>query len=307
MRLGYHGYNVTLRKQHVLTDRTARQSTVKEKGVKYLEELFEKNLLDLEKIIHWNVEHDILLYRISSTIAPHITNPALLPASEQNNWRALVYDLHKFAPLLARIGEYANKHGMRLTFHPSPFLVLNSPNPVLFLRGARELYYHVLMLKYLQAGPDSVIVLHGGGVYNDKKAAMQRWIQNVKRLPLSIRQRVVLENDETLYNVDDVLFMARKVGIPVVFDLFHYRCYAHYHKVKQRPLTQILPEIIATWGKRRPKFHISEQRPGAPLGTHSDYVRALPAWILRYKHIDWMIESKMHEKSVLYLKKKYHI
>ena len=40
---------------------------------------------------------------------------------------------------------------------------------------------------------DSVLVIHGGGVYQNKSATIQRWCERYKRLPDSIRSRLVLE------------------------------------------------------------------------------------------------------------------
>ena len=62
--LGYAGFNTTLRKQHILINRTCREATVLEKGISYLIELTTRNLDDLLKTVQWTAKHKIRFYRI---------------------------------------------------------------------------------------------------------------------------------------------------------------------------------------------------------------------------------------------------
>ncbi len=41
---------------------------------------------------------------------------------------------------------------------------------------------------------NSVMVVHGGGMYGDKEKTKQRWCENYLRLPQSVKNRLVLEN-----------------------------------------------------------------------------------------------------------------
>lgn len=60
----------------------------------------------------------------------------------------------------------------------------------------RDLIYHCEMLDRMGMGPNSVMILHGGGVYESKDEAMKRFAVNFKRLPENVQKRLVLENDE---------------------------------------------------------------------------------------------------------------
>ncbi len=62
---------------------------------------------------------------------------------------------------------------MHLSFHSGPHVILNSPCPEVILHAKRNLYYHKLMADNLNLS-NLILIVHGGGTYNDKEAAMQR-------------------------------------------------------------------------------------------------------------------------------------
>lgn len=326
--LGYAGYNLTLRQDHVMINRTCREATALDKGISYLEELFFKNLSDLLKTMQWNAEHDVKFYRISSDIAPHCTNPNLMNEKDKKDYTKLVYPLEKFGKHLKKIGKYAKDHNIRITFHPDIFNVLNSPDTNVVLKTYRDLHFHSTLLDLMGLDMNSVLVLHGGGVYGDKENSMKRWIENFNKLPSYIKQRIVLENDETGYNAEDVLKMAGSVDykIPVVFDVFHYYCYNIWllkraaleeeEKIieTQKSIEELLPLIKKTWdiSNRDMKMHISEQSKEDTLkgyiGAHSDFIDVIPTEIIDFakdKTIYLMCECKGKELCLLHLRKKY--
>lgn len=66
-------------------------------------------------------------------------------------------------------------------------------------------------------GNESVMIIHGGGVFGDKPAALERFRENYKTLlPDNVKGRLVLENDEICYNVDDLLPICEELNIPLV-------------------------------------------------------------------------------------------
>jgi UV DNA damage endonuclease len=306
IRLGYAGINQTLRKKHIMANRTCRLSTISENGIEYAMHLLKKNLEDLMKILQWNEAHGIRFFRINSDIAPHITNPALINST---SYKTLAYSLEEVRPLLKAIGKYALSMGHRLTFHPDLYLNLSSPSADVARKSMREMWYHAVLMDMMGLGMDSVMVLHGGGAYGNKTLAMKRWIARFNKLPLTIRRRVVLENDEFVYSIDDVLAMAKATCIPVVFDYFHWSIYAASGK-HQSTVEEVIPAIITSWKKRTIKMHISEQHPHAPLASHSDYIATLPDFMLKFcskykRSLDLMIEAKAKELAVMRLRKKY--
>jgi UV DNA damage endonuclease len=311
MRLGYACINSELRAEGIFTNRTARVSTIENSkdGVKMLIDLAEKNLADLMKILEWNVSHNIFLFRISSGILPHLTNNKILKNNKQ------LYSPNLFADQFREVGTF----DMRLTFHPDPYIVINSPKKYIVKQSIAELGWHSEVLDLIDADsgfrPDNIIVVHGGGVYDDKEAAKSRWIYEYTKLPIYIRRRVVLENDEIRYSLDDVVEMhdtLRMQGLilPIVLDWFHFKCFYGFEYDGRH-----FNKIIDSWHDegRTPKMHISEQKIDARFGSHSDYVsiktfKRLVKTLDRLKdgrqfNIDIMIEAKAKELSVILLEK----
>ena len=52
-------------------------------------------------------------------------------------------------------------------------------------------------------------------MYGDKKATIERFMVNVRRLFRSAQSYLVLENDEICYNVDDLLEVSEQLAIPM--------------------------------------------------------------------------------------------
>jgi UV DNA damage repair endonuclease len=121
----------------------------------------------------------------------------------------------------------------------------------------------------------TVFVLHGGGVYGDKKAAMKRWGETFDNLPKHIKDYVVIENDEKNYCPHDLLPMCEKHDVPMVVDYFHQECYEILHdEYPDNQWSEVIPRVQAIWKKRNKKikFHISGQQAERRIGTHSHYV-----------------------------------
>ncbi len=332
MRLGYACLNTALREKGIFCSRTARSETIREKKIGYAEELFDKNLDDLMVILEYNEKHGIRFYRLSSEMMPHLSNPEFIPKSQRDNPKALSYDIRKYKKKLRTIGEYAISKGHRLTFHPGQFVVVGTPDQKVFNNSARELYAHALVLDLMGLDYNSVMIVHGGGIYCDKPKTILRWAENFDKLPIEVKRRLVLENDEYCYSADDVSQSlpkfpgcGKRFRIPIVFDMFHYDCMnrviAQRNKIskstdchsclipKQRTIPELLPAIIESWSGRTVKMHISEQGRG-PLGKHAYYVSHIPQWVLTLSKkikIDLMVEAKGKELAVKRLVKLHRI
>ena len=131
-------------------------------------------------------------------------------------------------------------------------------------------------------------------------------------LPENVKRRLVLENCEKNFSIEDCLEISDRINIPVVFDTHHFECYKLLHP-DQEFLTadEYIGRILETWRRRniKPKFHVSEQGAGR-CGHHSDYIEKIPAYLLNIPekfgvHIDIMIEAKCKEQSILRLYEKY--
>ena len=72
MNLGYACINMSLGKK-VTTNRTMIKRTFLEKGLDYVSDCVIQNVADLEKIIDWNEQNGIKMYRMSSDMMPWAT------------------------------------------------------------------------------------------------------------------------------------------------------------------------------------------------------------------------------------------
>ena len=159
---------------------------------------------------------------------------------------------------------------------------------------------------------NSIMVIHGGGIFKDKEKTKNRWCERYLMLPDHIKNRLVLENCEKNFSIEDCLDISKKISIPIIFDTHHFECYKLLHPdEKFKDPEYYIPLILKTFEKRniKPKFHVSEQGSGK-IGHHSDYIEIIPNYLLeipeKYRvNIDIMIEAKMKEIAIFRLYNKY--
>lgn len=259
-----------------------------------LRELIAANLDGLETILRYNARQDIRLFRISSQVIPfgsHAVNT--LPWWEE------------FAERLAALGAFARAEGMRLSAHPGQFTVLSSPRPQVVAAAVADLVYHARLLSALGLGSEHKLVIHGGGVYGDKPAAVARFLASYAGLPEGVRRRLVLENDERSYAAEEVLEISWRCGIPIVFDALHDAVLPSPGYADRAALLQ---DVFATW---RPedgpaKVHFSSQNPLKQPGAHADWIDV--ADFQRFAcdtgpaRVDCMLEAKQKDRALLRLR-----
>ena len=313
INLGYACINETLKdirpkKNAVCVSKTCIARTFRQKGKEYAIELAKCNLEAVIKVMEWNHEHNIHLYRLSSNMFPHMTNPEFIPEGE-----TLAYDLGHFTEYFTRIGELAKSYKQRLTFHPGQYNQIGTPKPEVFKKTKSDLGYHAEVLDRCGLDKNSVMVVHIGGVYYDKVGTMDRWVEQFHTLPDAVKNRIVVENCERAYNYKDVLSVCKRIHRPFVFDTHHHACYSKQICALEDPST-FMPDVVKTWTDLgiKPKFHISEQHPEKRVGAHSDYVETIPQYLFDIAKtvpggIDIMIEAKKKELAVIRLRKKYGV
>jgi len=303
VQLGLCCMNTTLKKMKppVYAARRIIVRIVNERGIEELKKRILSNLEDLLKMIEWNEKNGIRVFRLSSELFQHKNNPKVPD-----------YDYDFALEHLTKIGILANKYGHRLTFHPGQYNVLSSPNKRAYEQTLKDLEYHATVFELMNMGKDSVMVIHGGGVYGEKEKTLERWCENYRKLSDKIKKRLVLENCEKSYSIVDCLRIHDMTGVPIVFDTHHFECYKLLHPdEKFMEAKEYIPFILDTWKEKdiKPKFHVSEQGTGK-IGHHSDYIDILPEYLLEIPkkygiHIDIMIEAKMKELSIQKLYEKY--
>ena len=303
VQLGLCCMNTTLKKEKapVYCSRRIIMRIIDERGIDELKQRVIKNLQDLLKMIDWNEENGIKVFRLSSELFPHKTNPKVMD-----------YDYDFAIDLLKQIGEKAMKYNHRLTFHPGQYNVLASNTKKTYHQTIKNLTYHNEVFELMGMGKESVMVIHGGGVYGEKEKTKLRWCENYRKLEKNLQDRLVLENCEKSYSIEDCLEMNKICGVPIVFDTHHFECYKllHPNEIFKDP-KEYIKDILDTWKQKniKPKFHVSEQGSGK-IGHHSDYIEIIPQYLLEIPEkygveIDIMIEAKMKELSIQKLYEKY--
>ena len=202
----------------------------------------------LNKMFDHLEANDIRMYRMSSDLAPYVTHPDMPQFHRQ---------IGDCADELRAIGRRARQLQLRLSFHPSQFIVLNSPDPVLVQKSIADLAAQAEMLDRMELDREAVVVVHAGGSYGDREAGCARWIETYKALPEAVRRRLVLENDDQRYSAADVLKIHAATGVPLIFDHQHFWCF----NPEQLELRQTIAQFLATWPNGlRPKIHFSSPR-----------------------------------------------
>ena len=305
INLGYACINTTLAEKGYKVNNTCIAKTVRQNGVQFVIDKVKTNLENVIRILEWNDKHKIYFYRMSSNMFPHITNQEFIQSGNQ-----YAYPLEQFSEYFRRIGEFAFDFEHRITFHPGHYNQIGTPNPDVFNKTKSDLSCHADILDLCQLGKDSVMVVHGGGVYEDKTRTKKRWVEQFHKLPRNVKDRIVIENCERLYSIFDMLEISEHIQRPVVFDTHHHSCYSLLVEEQPDPIT-FLPQVVETWERSntRCKFHVSEQNPLKRVGAHSEYVKSIPNYFWKLYNqgylFDIMIEAKAKEKSVLKLHSKY--
>lgn len=121
-----------------------------------------------------------------------------------------------------RIGQKINEHEIRSSMHPGQYTVLNSPKEKVVENAVKDLDYHVRLLEALKQDQKSKIILHIGGVYGNKEDAIERFEESYQSLDQKIKDRLIIENDDSSYTIEEVLAIGKRNNIPVVYDNLHH-------------------------------------------------------------------------------------
>ena len=281
IRLGYPAQNLTI---PATTNRTLRLASLKD--VERLRGIVRANVSGLETILRWNAERGMGLFRIGQGLIPFASHPAF-----PYDWEA------EHGEKLRTVGELAREVGIRLSMHPGQYINPGSLNPGVAERSLAELRYVARVLDFV-GSPDSVLVLHLGGAYEDREAAVRRFVE-VLRPAEDVRRYLSIENDERLWTVAEVTGAARSLGVPAIADTLH-------HALNPGGLTleEALDLALPTWEARgvRPKLHLSSQDPEKRPGAHA-YSVDLRDWhallsALDGRETDVMVEAKGKERAL---------
>ena len=305
IQLGLCCMNTILHNQKppIMSSRSVTLKTLETKGFEPLREKILQNLRDTLVLIEWNEKNGIKVFRLSSELFAH-----------KSNAKAIDYNYDFALDLLKEIGKKAKLYNQRITFHPGQYNVIGAERDEVLQNTIRDLTYHAEVLDLMEMDQNSVIVIHGGGVYKNKSMTIDRWCKQFYCLPEKVQKRIVIENCEKNFSIDDCLEVSERINIPVVFDTYHFECYKLLHPMEKFEDPEIyMHAILETWWKRdiKPKFHVSEQGSGK-TGHHSDLIDTIPQYLLEIPDkfdcsIDIMIEAKLKEQAIFQLYEKYPI
>lgn len=262
-----------------------------------LKKLTEENLHNTKRILLYNIAHDIKVYRLTSKLVPLVTHPEVL------KWDYI----KELTTQYDAIKEIILKNNLRISAHPDHFTILSSPKDDVVKSSIKDLEYHVNIMNSI--GLDSTegkLVLHIGGKYDSKEKTKERFKNTFNELSKDIRERIILENDDKIYNVEDVLDICEDLNIPMVLDIHHHWC-----NNKGKDISNYLDRIFNTWKKQKliPKVHISSPRSDKNIRAHADNIdfEFFYNFIVKAKVIDKdfdiMIEAKNKNLALFHLMK----
>ena len=153
---------------------------------------------------------------------------------------------------------------------------------------------------------DAPINIHMNCYKGDIKDIAMRFIDVYKTLSPSVRNRLVLENEDkpNSWKVEELYdYVHQNTGIPITYDNLHYRC--NTGKLSAKEAVKLSK---STWGKYRPLFHFSDndtnnRNPRA----HADYVRDLPEEYVGENEIDYEFEFKAKDYAIERFEKDFKI
>ncbi|QOY34351.1 UV DNA damage repair endonuclease UvsE [Anaerobacillus isosaccharinicus] len=300
VRFGYVAMSVHLKNaspSQTMTVKQFEQIKDKEAAIRKLERIAVSNLENCYRLLKHNLAHDITFFRLSSKLVPLVNHP------HTEGWK---YE-EAIAPILNEIGEFITKHQMRIGFHPDHFVVINNLDEDLLKRSIHTLIYHYKLLKGMNIDPMHRCVLHVGGAKNGVVEGLEEFIENFEKIPKAIQQMLILENDDTVYHIEDVLYLGEKLQIPVVLDIHHH----DIHQPKTFSFLEVWDRVLETWkhSSLPVKIHVSSPKEDATDKRHHDYIdverlmRFLTSIKGTVEQLDVMIEAKMKDEALIKLMK----
>ncbi len=234
-----------------------KSCTMKNANEDNLLKIIKWNLKSLDKIIDYNIKNKIKFFRISSDMIPFGSSPV----NKIKWWDFFREDLKK-------IGDKIKESEIRVSMHPGQYTVINSPKEDVVENSFKDLAYHNRFLDSLGLDSKSKIILHIGGVYGDKESAIERFKNNYKDLSDGIKSRLIIENDDKSYNIEELLDIGNQLKIPVVYDNLHNQVLT---ADPSKSDNYWIKRANLTWGESDgiQKIHYSQQNLDKRPGSHS--------------------------------------
>jgi len=251
-----------------------------------LDRVIVSNLKSLEEIIYYNIKNNIHFYRMSSKIIPLATKSDVK------------FDyINKYKSYYDKIGKMISDYDMRVDFHPDQFCVLNSVKSDVVSASIDILKYHYSLLEALGI-KNKILVLHVGSNSFGKDNSIRRFINNFNKLPKYLKECIAIENDDKVFNVNDVLEISKNTGVPVILDYHHHLCNKSDFSFE---------DIFNSFNNMKVKMHFSSSKNKKDFRSHNDYINGddfidFIKILKKYdRDVDIMIEAKCKDDSLFRL------
>lgn len=283
MKIGYPCINWTI---GCKGNRTFRLKSYSEER---LIETVQNNLNCLSKMLQFNLRHEILFFRVTSDLIPFASHPIC-----KFKWQ------EHFREELKTIGDLIQDNNIRISMHPDQFILINSLDFEVFEKSVKELEYHTQVLDLMGLDASAKVQIHVGGVYGDKARSMERFVSRYQKLEKIIGRRLVIENDDRLYNLKDCIQLSAETGVPVLFDVLHHKLNNTGEKIEKAF------ELFApTWKEEDglPMVDYSTQQKDKLKSKHAHSIdlKHFKNFLTKTKRFDFdiMLEIKDKEASAL--------
>ncbi|HEX6584027.1 MAG TPA: UV DNA damage repair endonuclease UvsE [Thermoleophilaceae bacterium] len=202
----------------------------------------------LRAILDYLETNDIRMYRLATALAPYASHPELTQFHGQ---------VDQCADELAELGELVRSRDIRLSSHPGQYTVLNSTDPDVQAAAVAELEVQAALFDAMGLGPEAVVVLHVGGTAGGIPAASDRFLAGFEQLSHAAKRRLVIENDDRSFGTADVVEIAGRTGLRMIWDVLHHHC----HDPAGMSDREAIAAALATWpSDLTPKIHYSSPR-----------------------------------------------
>jgi len=219
----------------------------------------------LTAVLQYLGRHEIRMYRMTSDLAPYATHPDLPQFHGQ---------VDECAEELAEVGALARELDVRLSSHPGQYIVLNSFSERVVAGAVRDLEVQAALLDAMGCGPEAVVVLHVGSSQGD---GLGRFEAGFERLSERAQARLVIENDDRTFSLNDVLELHRRTGLRVVWDILHHHC----NDPDGIPDREALQLALATWPAGvTPKIHYSTPKTAMEERRKKVGRKTVTEWVL---------------------------
>ncbi len=267
----------------------------------YLAAIARDNAAALARAVEFCHVLGIGAFRINSQILPLATHPVTgYTLGSLDEAADLAAEFAAVRPLAASLG-------IRLSFHPDQFVVLNSERESVREASRQELEVQAFLAELVGA---DLLTLHVGGAAGGVAAAIERLERALDTVSPRVRSRLGFENDDRLFSPADLLPFCSRTGVAMVYDSHHHRCHPDALSVEEVSLhaaeTWAGRDLSLGFASREPYFHVSSPRDGWVAKNprpHADYVDPAdvpPVWRLMDITVD--VEAKEKERAVLAVK-----